>query len=210
MLALRASSRNPLLRPFGDQASLEMCDRSKYVEDQLAGGRVGVDSFFQAEQSDAALFEHHDRGQQFAERSSEPIETHNCERIALTGVGEQGFEARSLHCLAGTDIAVDLDGAGLGQSHGLAGDILIACRHSRIAENVTHSVSQTTVLWTGHRWCCRSGQFRPQNTSIKPAMSTILMDIFGTREDAHHGAPIAAHRHRTPAVFWYPGRPRCV
>jgi hypothetical protein len=31
----------------------------------------------EAEQSDDALFAHRDRGQQFAERSSEPIETHD-------------------------------------------------------------------------------------------------------------------------------------
>jgi hypothetical protein len=31
-----------------------MRDRSEHVEDQLAGGRVGVDPFLQAEQSDAA------------------------------------------------------------------------------------------------------------------------------------------------------------
>src|SRR5690242_14750548 len=103
-----ASGSDAVLGPLGDQTPLEMRDRSEHVKDELAGGRVGVDPFLQAEQSDAALFEHRDRGQQFAERSSEPVETHDRERIALAGVGEQGFEARSLHCLAGTDIAENL------------------------------------------------------------------------------------------------------
>ncbi len=31
----------------------------------------------------------------------------------------------------------------------LAGDILIAGRHPRVAEDAAHGVSQTTVLWTG-------------------------------------------------------------
>src|SRR5208283_1574497 len=38
---------------------------------------------------------------------------------------------------------------GLGQPHGLAGDVLIASRHPRIADNGAHGVWQTTVLWTG-------------------------------------------------------------
>jgi hypothetical protein len=147
-LAAGPSGGDPVPCSLGDQTPLEMRDRSEHVEDQLAGGRVGVDPFLQAEQSDAALLEHRDRGQQFAERSSDPVETHDRERIALAGLGEQGLQARPLHCLAGTDIAENLNGAGLGQPHGLAGDSLIASRHSRIAENATHCVSQTTVLWT--------------------------------------------------------------
>jgi hypothetical protein len=59
-------------------------------------------------------------------------------------------------------------------------DILIGSRDSLIAENATHSVSQTTVPWTGTPVLYRSAHFRPQNTSIKPPASTILMDGYGT------------------------------
>src|SRR5208283_4795587 len=51
------------------------------------------------------------------------------------------------------------------------------------------------------------GYFRPQNTSLKPVVSTILIDIFG-QERTYHGAPTAAHGRRTTAVFRHPGRPR--
>jgi len=70
---------------------------------------------------------------------------HDRERVSFAGIREQGFQARPLHRPAGTDIAENLDGAGLGQPHGLAGDVLIASRHPRIAENGAHGVSQTTV-----------------------------------------------------------------
>ena len=76
-LAAGPGGGDPVSCSLGDQTPLEMRDRSEHVEDQLAGGRVGVDPLLQAEQSDAALFEHRDRGQQFAERSSEPVETHD-------------------------------------------------------------------------------------------------------------------------------------
>ena len=40
---------------------------------ELAGGRVGIDPFLEAEQRDAALFEHRDR-QRFAERAPEAVQ----------------------------------------------------------------------------------------------------------------------------------------
>jgi hypothetical protein len=67
MLAAGAGNRDAILRPLGDQTPLEMRDRAKDVEDQLAGVRVSVDPFLQAEEGNATPFEHGDRGQQFAE-----------------------------------------------------------------------------------------------------------------------------------------------
>jgi hypothetical protein len=46
------------------------------------------------------------------------------------------------------DIAEHLDGTDAGQSQRLAGDILVARRYPRIAQDIAHNVSQTTVLWT--------------------------------------------------------------
>jgi len=48
MLALRTGGGNSILGPLGDQAPLEMRDRSEDMKNQLAGGRVRVDPFLQA------------------------------------------------------------------------------------------------------------------------------------------------------------------
>jgi len=52
--------------PLGDQAPLEMRDRSEDMKNQLAGGRVRVDPVLQAEQGNAALLEHGDSREQLA------------------------------------------------------------------------------------------------------------------------------------------------
>ena len=48
LLALRTGGGNSILGPLGDQAPLEMRDRSEDMKNQLAGGRVRVDPFLQA------------------------------------------------------------------------------------------------------------------------------------------------------------------
>jgi len=60
MLALRTGGGNSILGRLGDQAPLEMRRRSVDMKNQLAGGRVRVDPFLQAEQGNAALLEHGD------------------------------------------------------------------------------------------------------------------------------------------------------
>jgi hypothetical protein len=55
LLAPRTGGGNSILGPLGDQAPLEMRDRSEDTKNQLAGGRVRVDPFLQAEQGNAAL-----------------------------------------------------------------------------------------------------------------------------------------------------------
>jgi len=44
-----------------------MGDSAEHMEYQLAGGRVGVDLLFQADQADAALFERRHCREQFGE-----------------------------------------------------------------------------------------------------------------------------------------------
>jgi hypothetical protein len=51
------------------------------------------------------------------------------------------------------------------------------------------------------------GYFRPQSTSLRPAVFAILIDIFGTSEDLSWHADRCS-RARTTAVFRHPGRPR--
>ena len=41
------------LRTFRDQSPLKMCDRPEDMENQLSGGRCGVDPLFETDQTDA-------------------------------------------------------------------------------------------------------------------------------------------------------------
>jgi hypothetical protein len=87
------------------------------------------------------------------------VKAHDRERVSFAGIREQGFQARPLHRPAGTDIAENLGGAGLGQPHGLAGDILIASRHPRIAENGAMASRKRPLCGCGNmRISC--GKFR--------------------------------------------------
>ena len=70
------------------------------------------------------------------------------QRIAVAGVGEQFNKAWPIHDAARPDISEYFDGSGFGQSHGLAGDILITRGDAGVAQNTCHHVSQTVVLWT--------------------------------------------------------------
>jgi hypothetical protein len=54
MLALRTGGGNSILGPLGDPVPLEMRDRSEGMKNRLAGGRVRVDPFLQAEQGTGA------------------------------------------------------------------------------------------------------------------------------------------------------------
>ena len=163
MLAARASSRDSILCPLGDQPSFEMRDRAEDMEDQLAGGRSGVDLLLKTDQGDAARLEQGDGCQQLAERAPEALKANDRQRVTVAGISKQRLQPGPLHRPAGADIGEHLDGAGLGQPHGLSGDILIAGRHPRVAEDAVHSVSQTTVLWTG----CRAVFSTPARPSTK-------------------------------------------
>src|SRR4029077_17742259 len=114
-LAARTGGGDSIFCPFGDQTPLEVRDRPEYMEHQLAGGRVGIDLFFQAEQGDATLLEHGHGGEQLPERASEAVETDNRERVPFARVGKQRLPAGSLHGPAGTGVAEDPEGIGLGQ-----------------------------------------------------------------------------------------------
>jgi hypothetical protein len=48
------------------------------------------------------------------------------------------------------------------------------------------------------------GYFRPQNTSLKPAVSTILIDIFGTREDLSRRADRCSRTKNDGCFFGIP------
>jgi hypothetical protein len=48
------------------------------------------------------------------------------------------------------------------------------------------------------------GYFRPQNTALKPAVSTILIDIFGTREDLSRRADRCSRTKNDGCFFGIP------
>jgi hypothetical protein len=60
-LAAGPRGGDPVFCPLGNQTPLEMRDGPEYMKDQLAGGRVGVDPFLQAEQGNAPLLKRHSR-----------------------------------------------------------------------------------------------------------------------------------------------------
>ena len=83
---LRAGGSDAVAGSLGDEAPFELRDRAEDMEDQFAGGRGGVDLFFEGEERDLSRLQDLDHLQQFAQRPSEPVEPHHGERIAGTGI----------------------------------------------------------------------------------------------------------------------------
>ena len=74
----------PVLRPLGDQPTLEMRDGAEHVKDQLTGGRGGVDLFLQAEQGDSTGLELFDDAEKLREGAAEAVEADNRQGVAFT------------------------------------------------------------------------------------------------------------------------------
>ena len=82
MLALRTGGGNSILGPLGDQAPLEMRDRCEDMKNQLAGGRVRVDRFLQAEQGNDGRQPSDLTAEKLLEHSRLPLAWHD-QRIVL-------------------------------------------------------------------------------------------------------------------------------
>ena len=149
-----------------------MRDGAENMEDQFAGGRGGIDFFFEAQQGDAAFLQHDDCGKKFGEGPSQPVEADDGQGVAGTGIGEQLSKAGPIHALARLNIGEHLHGPGLLEPHGLAGDILVAGADSGIAENMRNrTVSKTDVLWTALTGPSERLRNRPQNMSLYSVLS---------------------------------------
>ena len=124
------------------------------------------------------LLEHGDSGQQFAERAAETVKAHDREGVPSRAYASSASKpGRSIVRPERTSLKT-LTTPVCGQPYGLTGDILIAGRHPRIAENGAHAVSQTTVLWTETTTPGASSHSRPQNTSFESRLSTIMAGPF--------------------------------
>ena len=80
---------NAVAGALGNQTALEMRNGAEDVENQFARGRCGVDSFFEADQVNAADLEAFDGIEQFFEGAAEAIETGNREADAGPGMVDQ-------------------------------------------------------------------------------------------------------------------------
>ena len=107
------------------------------VENQFARGRCGVDSFFEADQVNAADLEAFDGIEQFFEGAAEAIETGNAEAVAGPGMVDQFRQGRTLEPSARDHVDEHANGAGLPQPILLAGGILCRSRDPGITEDVT-------------------------------------------------------------------------
>lgn len=101
---LGPSRRDAILGALGDEPPLEVRDGAEHVEDQLAGGRAGVDLILKAEERDAALLEQGHTGQQFGERSAQAIEAHNSQGVSFASIGQEFGQAGPIHGFAGPHV----------------------------------------------------------------------------------------------------------
>ena len=97
----------------GNQTALEMRNGAEDVEDQFARGRCGVDSFFEADQVNAADLEAFNGIEQFFEGAAEAIETGNAEAVAGPGMVDQFRQGRTLEPSARDHVDEHANGAGL-------------------------------------------------------------------------------------------------
>ena len=74
---------NAVAGALGNQTALEMRNGAEDVENPFARSRCGVDSFFEADQVNAADLEAFDGIEQFFEGAAEAIETGNAEAIGI-------------------------------------------------------------------------------------------------------------------------------
>ncbi len=86
MRSLGAGSSHAIAGSLGDQPSLELGNRAEDAEDQFAGGRGGVDLLLERDERDLPRLQGLDHLQQLAQRASEPVEPHDGERVAGTGI----------------------------------------------------------------------------------------------------------------------------
>ena len=102
------------------------------------------------------VLQHGDGGKQFGKRAAEAVETYDGQDVAFARVGQERGQARPVHRAAGADIGEHLDGAGLGQPHGLSGDILIAGGDPCVAQDAAPMPSPNRPFcWTAmpRLWC---------------------------------------------------------
>ena len=128
---------NAVAGALGNQTALEMRNGAEDVENQFARGRCGVDSFFEADQVNAADLEAFDGIEQFFEGAAEAIETGNAEAVAGPGMVDQFRQGRTLEPSARDHVDEHANGAGLPQPILLAGGILCRSRDPGITEDVT-------------------------------------------------------------------------
>jgi len=89
MAAGGAGCRYPGGCALGDNGSLELGDRTKYMEDQPAAGSGGVDGFDERAQLDAAALQVAGDGEQVGERTAEAVKPPHHEHATAAGVVEQ-------------------------------------------------------------------------------------------------------------------------
>jgi len=88
MAAGGAGCRYPGGCALGDNGSLELGDRTKYMEDQPAAGSGGVDGFDERAQLDAAALQVAGDGEQVGERTAEAVKPPHHEHATAAGVVE--------------------------------------------------------------------------------------------------------------------------
>ena len=116
---------NPVAGALGDKPPLEVGNRAKDMEHQLAGSRGRIDALLETDQVDVAHLETVDRFEQLLEGAPEAVEAGDAEAVAGASMVDQLRQPRALELPAGDHVQEDTDGDGLAQAVFLGGDVLV-------------------------------------------------------------------------------------
>lgn len=95
------------MRPLLDQVALELRQRTKDMEDELAAGGGGIDLLGETFEANSPPLQLGDGLDQVLERAAQPIESPDDQGVALPYIRERLIESRSALLGAGHDVSMD-------------------------------------------------------------------------------------------------------
>ena len=125
----------PGLGPLADQRALELGQRRKQVEGELAVDRRGVDPLGQGAEFDTAILQRTDQHDQVGHRPAEPVEPPDHQMIPGAPHFEREPQAGPRCLGAAHAILVDARAARPGQGVALQVEVLVLGRDARIADH---------------------------------------------------------------------------